>query len=219
MRNIIIGVTMAAALVAALFAIAHFHPVALIPPTPLAPDPDKVAARLKPDFAGMQQIGAWRLNCAKPRSLSPGPVGAASSGGNAVATPPQPPVRQYSRCRVILGIHSSANPAQRMAIGLQVEGPRRDGLLLVVQIPGTAKRGDAVTLRLSTGELNVPVRLCGPPLCLAIANVPPGDVQRILSANKAVVVLPSLPGATPVTFAIPTTGLHPALVAMSRIDK
>jgi invasion protein IalB len=219
MRNIIVGVTMAAVLVAALFAVAHFHPAALNPPTPPAPDPAKVAARLKPDFVGTQQIGAWRLNCGKPGPLPPRPVGAASSDGNAVATPPQPPVRQYSRCRVILGIHSRANPAQRILVGLQVRGPRRDGLLLVVEMPGTAWRGDAVILRLSTGELNVPVRLCGPPLCLAILNVPPEDVQRIFSADKAVVVLPSLPGAKPVTFAIPTTGLRPALVAMHRIDR
>jgi|HubBroStandDraft_6_1064221.scaffolds.fasta_scaffold720455_1 invasion protein IalB len=221
MRNTIIGGVLAIVLVAALFAASYYHSPAHNPPPAPAPNPDAVAAHIKPGFVGTQLIGAWRLNCFKPRPVSP--EAERPAGSNANATPPSPgPDQQNWRCRVVFGIHSRSHPAERVVIRFQYIGPKRV-VLLSTQIPWqlTWRPGtdEALTLRLSNGEMKIPVRLCGPPVCLAMVNVPPADAKRLLSTSRMIAEVSVSAGAKPITFTIPVTGLRQALETLDRIDQ
>src|ERR1700760_1839354 len=117
MRNSLIGIALAAVLVAALFAAARYssHPAASQQPSTTVQntDPATVVAALKPDFVGQVAVGSWRLACNKPRPLPREPQ-SGNSEGTAPRQPPPPPGWQMPHCNVSQVLRNPKNPSDEV---------------------------------------------------------------------------------------------------------
>src|SRR6202000_3139014 len=129
MRNTLIGVALAAVLVAALFAASFYfrQPAAVdnaaIPNLP----PDQLAASLKDDFVGDQKIGAWRLVCAEAKELPKSPSNGQT--GNSQGTAPRDgspqPGWKLPRCLVGLVLHNPKDPKDDVHVTFRTIGFKR----------------------------------------------------------------------------------------------
>ena len=204
MRNAVVGAILGAALIAALFGVAHFHPARLksvVLPRPVTIQ--SVAGDLPRNFVGVRWLGAWRLTCAKL------PVGAKRANSKAPSL--RPP-----RCRVGLLLQGS-EPDQLLSMAFVLAGPNRT-MMLTTRTPPSANSAAGLTLRLNSGDLKFPIDSCSP-VCLSFWNVPARDVQKISAADKAILILPPDSIGQSIGVNIPLAGLPAAIAALEKIDR
>ena len=221
MRNTFVGVTLAVALVAGLFAAAHFgsHPAE-------APKPQlstaQIAAQIKPDFIGEETIGGWRLVCGPAKELPRSPSNGHSSGNSAGTAPretPPPPGWKIPRCRAVLGLRSARKPEQQVRVTFREFGFRRV-LALILRFPlSEVQNGDVVEVHLDRAEWQIPVRSCAAKFCLAIQSIKFADVPVLEKSKQLVLSFKPASNSKAVVIAVPTSGLAETLKAIRRIDK
>lgn len=220
MRNTLVGVVLAAVLVAGLFAAARFgsHPAETPKPKPSV---GEVAAQIKPDFIGERTIGDWKLICGPAKELPKLPSNGRT--GNSQGTPPReappPPGWKIPRCRAALGLRSAHNPNEQVRLTFRQVGFKRILALFLRFPPAELDNGDVVKVKLDQTEWSYPIRSCAAQFCLAIESIRPADVPVLEKATHFVLVFRPSSSQRDVAIAVPTTGLVESLNVMRRIDR
>lgn len=217
MRNTVLGTALAIVFLSALFAIAHFGPrgVATSQPGTSAAD---VAARIRPDFTGTEHIGGWTLICSEQQRLGRLAGDGASFGATARPSPPARKNAQMPRCRALVFFGEDRQPLRRMRVAFRVMGENRVASLFV-WLPLALDRKQAVRLKLSTGEIDIPVAFCSPALCLAVWSIHKTQEPMLFSTKIAQLSIPATPGKSAFTLTIPTDGLAETVGLIRRLDK
>ena len=217
MRNSLIGIALAVVLVAALFAAARFgsHPAGS--GAIQYPDPVTAADRLKPDFLGDKQIGAWTISCTKQRELPRQP-----QTGNSAGAPPKdgpPPGWKLPHCHTFQAVSVPESSSEEVRVTL-----RRVGFKSVLAIflrfpPKEAASGDTTTLQLDKTKIQMPVGGCTAIFCLSILSVKHTNEPALLKSKTMTLTYISRGSGKAVTLNYPMTGFAQALGAMRRLDK
>jgi invasion protein IalB len=197
MRNYVIGLVLAVALLGGLFALAKYDP-----PTGLATaTPTGAATAVTQGYVGEQQIGAWTLGCAA------GPNNHAQLGQDA-----------FGRCRVSLAYRRKDNPkAVVMVIAMRLLGPDQHLAVLVI-LPPIVKQGDVLEVHVGDRGLKMPVSTCKDNRCVALAALAAQGEAELLSGPGGVLVFPPDPTGKRGGVQVPFTGLQPAIAAMRRAE-
>jgi hypothetical protein len=219
MRDMIVGIVLAVALLAGLFAAAHFYPHS--PEAEMASD----AAEVQSGFVGVKSLGTWLLTCppgpsaatAKtpvPFSLNPNPRTAAAVVAAGTAS--------LGRCRTTLTFRRKDNPkAIVLIVGFRSMG---DNLAMFVRFPSAlAKKGDTLGMRLTLGAktqgaLKLPVNDCGKQGCLAFGVLVKEGQDRVLASSQAILIFPVVQNGKPVGMLIPFNGLKQSVAAIRRAE-
>jgi hypothetical protein len=213
MRNTVIGIVLAAVLVAALFAASLWgrHPAA---GSGSDTDPAKTAAAVADDFVGEKKIGDWHLVCGKPKAFPRAP-GNSGEGGNSEGTPPKttaPEGFMFPRCHAIV---AKKSPAGEILMSFRQFGFKRVLTLFVRLPPGVVQSGDSITARFDKTVRTIPVR-CAPALCLGVDQFRKTEQPVVLDAKTMTVSFKGTRAAISVDAS--TRGLADAIEAMQRIN-
>jgi len=222
MRNSLIGALLATVLIAGLFAASHYlsHPGKKAAP---ALGPGQIAAMIKPNFVGVQSIGAWTLVCGPGKQLPRPPAGDGHVSGNSEGTapkePPPPPGWKIPRCRTVIGLHSSHNPGEYVRLAFRQVGFKRVLALFLRFPPNEVQTGDIVSVGLDGAAWQIPVRSCAMQFCLAVQSIKIGNVPAIEESKQLTLSFKTSSRPGRVKIAVPTSGLADSLRTMRRIDK
>jgi hypothetical protein len=210
MRSSIIGVILAALLLAGLFALAKY-----LPPSGLSQRPADVAAKVEPGFTGMKQIGPWILSCRPGQKKSaPMPLTLTPSA----AQSPVSADNTFGRCRVSLIYHRKGNPKQAvLVLNFRLLGPAQHLAVLVI-LPPVVKKGDELELRWGKKGLKLPISVCQKGDCIAVIGLAARGEADLLSAPSAMLVLPPGPDGKRAGVGVPFVGLPDAIRAMRRAE-
>jgi hypothetical protein len=223
MRNTLIGAGLAAVLIVALFAAAHFGSRPTISNAPgAALSPEQIAAQIKPDFVGEQAFGSWKLVCGPERELPKAPPMSGHESGNSsgkTAANAVPAGWKIPRCRVLLGLRNPKKPDQEVRITFRALGVKRALAVFLRFPPDQLQTGDTVTLRVDTTEWPVTVNSCGSYFCLAIRSIRFPDLPALENAKQMRLVFKPVGSAQPVAVPVPVANLTAAIKVMQRIDK
>jgi hypothetical protein len=217
MRNTVIGVVLAVAFVAAMFALS-------LRPHVSAPLYVQAASDVRPGFAGMKRIGRWVLVCPKaspadaagsntaiPFSLNP------SSKTAAAPVADQTPM---ARCRIVFQYPQKNNPKLLlMRVNFRYTKDQKH-LAMVIMFPAAwAQKGDNLVAVMGNRGFPLPVRQCAPNgFCMASGFLDQAGQNLILSVKQAAVKFPTPKGAKPLFVPVPFLVLKDALAALKRAD-
>jgi hypothetical protein len=209
MRDTFIGIVLAVALVAGLFALDHFYPHS----------PSTAANDVQSGFVGVKAVGAWQLAC------PPGPSGSASKAPVPFSLNPNPRTAaavvagstlNLGRCRTTLVFRRKDNPkAVILIVGFRLAGEK---LAMIVRFPALAKKGDTLVMRLAQGALKLPVNDCGKDGCLTVGLLGQQALDRVLASPNAVLVFPAIRNGKPLGMLVPFDGLKESVAAMRRAE-
>ena len=209
MRDILVGIVLAAALVAGLFALDHFY----------HRSHGMTANDVQSGFVGAETIGAWQLAC------PPGPSGSAAKAPVPFSLNPNPRTAaavvengslNLGRCRTTLVFRRKDNPkAIVLIVGFRLAGEK---LALIVRFPALAKKGDVLEMRLAQGALKLPVSDCGKNGCVSAGLLGAQALDRVLASPRAVLVFPAVRDGKPLGMLIPFDGLKASVAAMRRAE-
>ena len=225
MRSTVIGIVLAIAFVAALFAVSRWAPHKTIagPGAPVAAEtPEQRAAKIGPKFVGSQRIGDWMLTCGPGRELprSP-PIGGHTSGNSAGTAPkeaPPPPGWKIPRCKAIMGLRNPHKPSEEIRITFRLMGFKRVLAAYVRLAPSLAEPGDTVMLRADGKDNALPVRGCAMQFCLALQSIRKADEPSIIGAKSLALHFRPTGQSEEISVPVSTVGLAPAIAAVHRID-
>jgi invasion protein IalB len=215
MRDTVIGVVLAVAFAAAIFAVGFTHPHTY------APVSVQAASEVQPGFTGLKAIGPWELACAKgpaagaktaiPFSLNPDPKSsAAATAQNALG-----------RCRAALIYRRKDNPKAIVAIITFRYSTDFKKLAMIVRFPQQfAQKDDKLMLQVGRqgASIEMPVSQCTQGGCMAAGLLEPPGQNLILSAKQGVLVFPAKKGAKPFGMLVPLAGLKDVFDAMRRAE-
>ena len=194
MRNMIVGTVLAVALVAGLFALAHYNR-----PQIGMQDPASAAADVQPGFIGTKPIGPWLLIC------KPGPKAAGENG--------------MGHCQLSLIYHRKENPKQVVLImTFRVQGAAQH-LVAIVVVPPIVKQGDEMDLQAGKKILKLPISICKKTECAAAATLAPKGEADLLSAPSAALFFPPAANGKRSGVPVPFVGLPTAVEALRRAEK
>ncbi|HSM94875.1 MAG TPA: invasion associated locus B family protein [Rhizomicrobium sp.] len=193
MRNMIVGAVLAVALVAGLFALAHYNR-----PQIGMQDPTAVAAEVQPGFIGTKSIGPWLLIC------KPGP----KAGGN-----------NLGHCQLSLIYHRKENPKQVVLIlTFRVQGDAQH-LVAIVVVPPIVKQGDVMTMQAGNKLLKLPISVCKKTECAAAVTLAPKGEADLLSVPSAALFFPPAANGKRSGVPVPFVGLPAAVDALRRAER
>jgi hypothetical protein len=219
MRDMVVGLVLAALLIGGLFAADKYAPNQR--PVPLSVEVsqvvDKAAAEVHPGFVGNKTIGLWQLACTDKPSVVTVPIQDASKPADA-NNPPKTAQVQLGRCRTTLYYRRKDNPRMvMMAVTFRFIGANHTFGVFVL-MPPIVKQGDIIALRIPQGFLKLPVAGCDPKgLCVARGALQPGAESQFLSAKGAQLIVPQ-PNGKMAALPLPLIGLDKAVAAMSRAE-
>jgi hypothetical protein len=223
MRNTLIGAGLAAVLIVALFAAAHYGSRPTISKAAHAPsNPEEIAAQIKQDFIGEQPFGSWKLVCGAQHELPTPPPTPGHENGNSSGKPAAnavPPGWKIPRCRVLLGLRNPKKPDQEVRITFRAVGAKRALAVFLRFPPEELQTGDTVTFRVGSTEWPVTVSACSARFCLGIRSLRFTELPALESAKQLSLAFKPVGNAQPVVVPIPVDGLTPAIRVMQRIDK
>jgi invasion protein IalB len=215
MRDIVIGVVLAALFVAGIVAVGFYHPRSY------APAYIEAAAEVQPGYVGIKAIGPWEFICPKgpaagaksaiPFSLNPDPKTAA-----AVA-----PQNALGRCRVALIYRRKDNPKAVILILSFRYSSDHSKIAMIVRFPQPfAQKGDKLILAVGReGKgIEMPVSECSQQGCLAAGLLEQPGQDLIVSAKEGVLVFPGKDHAKALKMMVPLVGLKDAFAAMRRAE-
>jgi hypothetical protein len=220
MRSTVIGVVLAVAFLAAMFALSQMQPHVS------APLYAQAAQDVKPGFVGAKRIGRWILICGKPTaadaagsknaipfSLNPDPKSSAATAAAA-----QNPV---ARCLATFQIPQKNNPkALLMGVNFRYSLDQKR-LAMTVRFPAVwAQKGDDLVIALDKKpQFKLPVRECVTgSFCTASGFLDQTGQSLILNSTIGTVVFPAQKGAKPLIARVPLLAVHDALAAARRAE-
>jgi invasion protein IalB len=236
-RGLLAGIVVVALAVAAgLFW--YERPAAKAPPAA-----SEVAPR--PVFVGTRQIGAWTLRC-RDRSLDARSAQTSRTVANKYQSLQQPSFASRAparRCAATAVLEKGADARDTILANLVLRGPR-DVLFLIVRVPeslvpqaaavsgagppsstgaadGSAKPSDpgaSVDFVWDGRHANLPVAVCRPIGCAAIARFLPAEEARLTSAQSLAIGLPASSGRARRMVTVPVAGLAEALSALKKLE-
>ena len=223
MRNVLIGATLAALFVAALFAAARFGEHKAQVRSEASPrSPSQIAAQIAPAFVGTRQIGHWTLACGQVHELPRAPGQTGQGPANSQGTPPRsegaPPNFRIPRCRVLLGLKNPHRPVEQIRITFRQFGFKRALAVFVRIPPAEASSGDTATLRFDKAERPMTIGACAKEFCLAINSIRRPEEAALLNSRQIMLVFTPRTTGQQVALPVPTDGLPEAVAAMKRID-
>ena len=225
MRNLYIGLGLAAVLIAGLFAVWYFRE------RPADPAADanagmssaQVAAQIKPDFVGDRRVGSWRLSCGKGIELPGREPAARRNPGNSENAPPGsevvPPHWKIPRCRAFLGLTNPQAPNEEIRITVRELGFKRALAVFLRFPPEEVNSSDIATLRIDQTEKPMPFRSCARAFCLSAESIRRSDEPSLMNAKTMTLKFTSKVAKKGIAIPIPTDGLGDAITAIRRIDK
>jgi invasion protein IalB len=194
MRNMIVGVVLAAALLAGLFALAHYYPAKIG-----MQDPASSAADVQPGFVGTKPVGPWLLIC------KPGPKATDD--------------KSLGRCQLSLIYHRKENAKQVvLVLTFRVQGPQQH-LVAIVVVPPIVKQGDEMVMQAGKKLLKLPISICKPTECAAAATLAPKGEADLLSVPSAALFFPPDANGKRSGVPVPFVGLPAAISALRRAEK
>ena len=194
MRNMIVGTVLAVALIAGLFALAHYYPAKIG-----MEDPMSAAADIQPGFVGTKAVGPWLLIC------KPGPKVTSD--------------KSLGRCQLSLIYHRKENAKQVvLVLTFRVQGPAQH-LVAIVVVPPVVKQGDVMDLQAGTKLLKLPISICKKTECAAAATLAPKGEADLLSVPSAALFFPPAANGKRSGVPVPFVGLTAAIEAMRRAEK
>jgi len=207
MKDTIVGCALGLALLAGLFAAAHFLPRGQMQSLPVS------AA-----FVGERHFGGWILVCAK---APPGParqsvpipfsLTARSAYQTDVA-------ERRGRCRVSLLLVRKGDPKHIvLAAHFRLRGQARV-LTLVLRFPAIGKAGQWVAVRAGEKALRLPVISCNGQFCTAGGRLGPPAESLLYQAPAGRIYLPSTEGGRHPALPLPLAGLKQAISGMRRAE-
>jgi invasion protein IalB len=202
MKGIIIGLALALAFVAAIFAADRFFPHELVSQT------RDVAASVKPGFQGAKRIGAWTLFCAQGTAQEPQQA-AIPFALTPRSSARQPLGGQLGRCHVSLVVANKQRQAL-MSANFRLTS-RQQAVTLILRFSPMAKKGDSVVVKLNTSDFRVPVADCTAKECLALGMLPDRLQATLFAAPTATFIFPAGPGGKRPALRLPLTGLGDAV--------
>ena len=210
MRSTIVGLVLAAAFIAALFAADRLRS-----PVAEGPSPSIAAGKVGPGFTGISHIGNWTLACAPPVKTAPIPLDLTPK--NRRDNVPRQSV--LGRCRIILLARLRGDP-RRVAVAtvFRLIGPGKI-LTMIVHIPPGPKAGDIVVVRAAGKAFRVPVGGCRPKECVAVGGIPPSAEPTFLSAQTLGFVVPTGKAGKQSAMEVPARALGEAVQAMRRAER
>lgn len=193
MRNMIVGTILAIALVAGLFALAHYNR-----PQLGMQDPAAMSAEVQPGFVGTKAIGPWVLVC------RPGPK---STNANSLG-----------RCQLSLIYHRKENPKQVvLVLTFRVQSVAQH-LVAIVVVPPIVKQGDEMDLQAGKKLLKLPISICKKTECAAAVTLAPQGEADLLAAPSAALFFPPAANGKRSGVPVPFVGLPAAIAALRRAD-
>jgi len=194
MRNMIVGVVLAAALLAGLFALAHYYPAQIGMQDPMA-----AAGDVQPGFIGTKPIGPWLLIC------KPGPKITTENG--------------MGHCQVSLIYHRKDSPKQALLIvTFRVQGTAQH-LVAIAVVPPIVKKGDEMDMQAGEKRLRMPISICKPTECAAAVTLAPQGEKDLLAVPQAALFFPPGPDGKRRGVPVPFLGLPQAVAAMRRAEQ
>lgn len=194
MRNMIVGAVLAVALVAGLFALAHYNR-----PNIGMQDPASAAADVQPGFIGTKAIGPWLLIC------KPGPKAGGDNG--------------LGHCQLSLIYHRKESPKQVVLIlTFRVQGAAQH-LVAIVVVPPIVKQGDVMTMQAGNKLLKLPISVCKKTECAAAVTLAPKGEADLLSVPSAALFFPPAANGKRSGVPVPFVGLPAAVDALRRAEK
>ncbi|HEY1836943.1 MAG: invasion associated locus B family protein [Rhizomicrobium sp.] len=219
MRDVVVGLVLAALLIGGLFAADKMAPDQrpVSPTVQSAQAADKAAAEIHPGYVGTKNIGVWQLACTDKPSTVSVPVKDPSKPADANA-PPKTVQVQLGRCRTTLFYRRKDNPRMvMMAVTFRFIGAKHT-FGVFVAMPPIVKQGDYIAMQIKKGFLKIPVAGCQPKgLCVARGALQPQAVTQLLTAPAARLIVPQ-PNGKMAALPLPTVGLSQAVSAMSRAE-
>ncbi len=194
MRNMIVGAVLAVALIAGLFALAHYYPPKLGMENPMSS-----AADVAPGFVGTKPIGPWLLIC------KPGPKVTSD--------------KSLGRCQLSLIYHRKENAKQVvLVLTFRAQGPAQH-LVAIVVVPPIVKQGDEMDLQAGKKLLRLPISICKKTECAAAATLAPQGEADLLSVPSAALFFPPDANGKRSGVPVPFVGLSSAIEAMRRAER
>lgn len=194
MRNMLVGAVLAVALIAGLFALAHYYPAQIG-----MQDPASAAADVQPGFIGTKTVGPWLLIC------KPGPKITTANG--------------MGHCQVSLIYHRKETPKQAVLIlTFRVQGTAQN-LVAIAVVPPIVKKGDEMDLQAGQKRLRLPISVCKPTECAAAVTLAPQGEKDLLSVQQAALFFPPAADGKRRGVPVPFVGLPQAIDAMRRAEK
>lgn len=213
MRDVVVGLVLAALLIGGLFAADKYAPDQrpVSPAAQFAQVADKAAAEVHPGFVGTKSIGVWQLACTEKSTSVAVPV-----PGN--TNPPKTVQVELGRCRTTLFYRRKDNPRMvMMAVTFRFIGPKHT-FGVFVAMPAIVKQGDVIAMQIKNGFLKIPVASCQDKgLCVARGALQPSAVTQLLDAPAARLIVPQ-PDGKMAALPLPTIGLSQAVAAMTRAE-
>ena len=194
MRNMIVGAVLAVALIAGLFALAHYYPAKIG-----MQDPASSAGDIQPGFVGTKAIGPWLLIC--------------KSGPKATSD------KSLGRCQLSLIYHRKENAKQVvLVLTFRVQGPQQH-LVAIAVVPPIVKQGDEMDMQAGKKMLRMPISICKPTECAAAVTLAPKGEADLLSVPSAALFFPAAANGKRSGVPVPFVGLPAAIAALRRAEQ
>jgi hypothetical protein len=241
MRNTLIGVGAAAAIIVVLFVLSRLIPApepqqtAVQAPRHTPEEIAQAAARVTPGFVGQMNIGDWDFGCSKDQPATGAPPNqqsgaaaptldasggaaapASSAASNTAAQPAKPASDiKLGRCRAALLVRNSGKTKAVVLIAVfrLVEGA--DEIAMILHIPPVVQPGAKVIVALAEKEvIGLPVTGCEKGQCVALGILKPKVYPVLLARPKLAVVIPVPKTGQKMIIPVSMVGLPQSVQAM-----
>jgi invasion protein IalB len=215
MRNTLIGLSAAAAILVVVFIVSRIIPGAPVHPAqpqatgPTAEEMAQAAAKVTPGFLGATAIGEWNVTCGKPAQHND-----ASDTGTDLAKAHE---IKFGRCRSALLVRNSKDTKKVALIAVFRLIDKSDEVALILHTPPVVKPGTKVLVALAEKQvIGLPVTNCEKGQCIAIGLLKPRVFQQLIGRPKLAVVVPLQANGQRMIIPLSMTGLPQSVEAMRR---
>jgi invasion protein IalB len=215
MRNTLIGLFAAAAILVVVFIVSRVMPGAPFRPAqPKATGPtieqiQQAAAKVTPGFMGSAMVGEWNINCGKPAQRI--------DASNSAADPAKAHEIKFGRCRSALLVRNSKDTKKVALIAVFRLIDDSDEVALILHTPPIVKTGTKVLVALAEKQvIGLPVTNCEKGQCIALGLLKPRVYQQLIARPKLAVVVPLQANGQRMIIPLSMTGLPQSVEAMHR---
>jgi invasion protein IalB len=215
MRNTLIGLLAAAAILVAVFIVSRVMPGApLRPAQPQGTGPtieqiQQAAAKVTPGFLGVAPVGEWNVTCGKPAQRI--------DASNTASDPAKAHEIKFGRCRSALLVRNRNDTKKVALIAVFRLIDDSDEVALILHTPPIVKPGTKVLVALAEKQvIGLPVTNCEKGQCIALGLLKPRVYQQLIARPKLAAVVPLQANGQRMIIPLSTIGLAQSVEAMRR---